>query len=89
MKNFAKIIQLDDEHDVLFYKDFDNSEDEHPYQVAMQSQWDGMSVTMRLGYVSEQKRDEQFEKAGLEAARFHIDSIRKQISEVLDGADSE
>lgn len=86
MKNFAKVIQLDDEHDVLFYKGSNNDDDENAYTIVIQSQWDGITVNMELGYSSEEKRDAKFEELGEKHARFHIDTIAKQLG-LLDGAE--
>ena len=76
MKRFAKIFDLPD-HQVVVAKDFSDEEDEAAGDIVLTTFLDGVKVTMKHGYKSLEKRDQDFERFDSVAATGFVQGIRE------------
>ena len=74
MKNWCKIIDLDEEHDCLVERTFDPDEDDKPVVKLTMNFGEG-TVSVTLGFTTDKEADEAYAKVGKDEANKLIRNV--------------
>ena len=77
---FAKLFEVSDEHQILYTLDEEENSDA-PYIIGLTTHFDGVKVSLKLGYSDEVKCAKEFEEIDQNRAELNFKNILSQLSD--------